>query len=73
MRIKSISIRLYNGMRWYNKSPLFFSVLMSHFSYQQAFKKAEERESVNELESVSVAIVHSEVKLFVVSLALCLS
>ena len=45
---------------------------MTHFSYQETLKKTEERESVNELESFSVAAVDSEVILFVFSFDVCL-
>ena len=50
-----------------SKSPILFLLITSLLWYQQRFEKAEERESGGEVESISVAVVDSEVKLFVVS------
>ena len=56
-----------------SKSPILFLIILSLLSYQQMFEKAEERESGSEVESINVAVVDWEVKLFGVSFFLCFS
>ena len=52
---------------------ILFSIIKSLLRHQYRFEKTEERESGGEVGSISVAVVDSKVKLFVVSFFLCLS
>ena len=58
-----------NGQR----SQKIFPIVMTQFSHQQTFKKTEESEFVSTVNYITAAIIHSDVKVFLVSFSLYLS
>ena len=56
-----------------NKRLKLFSILMAHFSYWEIFKNIEERELISDVNYVSVSVVKSDVKVFVVSFLISFS